>query len=65
MAPELGVIGGADGLTAIVTVSTAAFWSWLQPLRLTAAALASFVLAPRVRRLDKRLKDRECESYSD
>ena len=64
MAPELGVIGGADGLTAIVTVSTA-FWSWLQPLRLTAAALASFVLAPRVRRLEKRLKDRESESASD
>ena len=65
MAPELGVIGGADGLTAIVTVSTAAFWSWLQPLRFTAAALASFVLALRVRRLEKRLKDRESESASD
>ena len=62
VAPELGVIGGADGLTAIVTVSTAAaFWSWLQPLRLTAAALASFVLALRVRRLEKRLRDQEPE----
>ena len=53
VAPELGVIGGA------------AFWSWLQPLLLTAAALASFVLALRVRRLEKRLKDRESESASD
>ena len=62
MAPELGVIGGADGLTAIVTVSTAAaFWSWLQPLLLTAAALASFVLALRVRRVEKRLRDQEAE----
>ena len=40
VAPELGVIGGADGPTVIVTTSTAAaFWSWLQPLLLTAAAL--------------------------
>ena len=66
MAPELGVIGGADGPPVIVTTSTAAsFWSWLQPLLLTAAALASFVLALRVRRLEKRLKDRESESASD
>ena len=44
MAPELGVIGGADGPTVIVTTSTAAsFWSWLQPLLLTAAALASIL----------------------
>ena len=66
VAPELGVIGGADGPTVIVTTSTAAsFWSWLQPLLLTAAALESFVLALRVRRLEKRLKDRESESASD
>lgn len=66
VAPELGVIGSADGPTVIVTTSTAAsFWSWLQPLLLTAAALVSFVLALRVRRLEKRLKDRESESASD
>lgn len=63
VAPELGVIGGADGPTAIVTVSTAfPFWSWLRPLLLAAAALAAFVLALRVRRLEKRLRDQDSES---
>ena len=63
VAPKLGVIGSADTTTAIVTVSTAfPFWSWLRPLLLTAAALASFVLSLRVRRLEKRLRDREPES---
>ena len=63
VAPKLGVIGSADTTTAIVTVSTAfPFWSWLRPLLLTAAALASFVLSLRVRRLKKRLRDREPES---
>ena len=63
VAPELGVIGGADGPTAIVTVSTAfPFWSWLRPLLLAAAALAAFVLALRVRRLEKRLRGQDSES---
>lgn len=63
VAPELGVIGGADGPTAIVTVSTAfPFWSWLRPLLLAAAALAALVLALRVRRLEKRLRGQDSES---
>ena len=62
VAPKLGVIGSADTTTAIVTVSTAfPFWSWLRPLLLAAAALAAFVLALRVRRLEKRLRDQEPE----
>ena len=63
VAPKLGVIGSADTTTAIVTVSTAfPFWSWLRPLLLAAAALAALVLSIRVRRLEKRLRDREPES---
>lgn len=63
VAPELGVIGGADGPTAIITSTPAfSFWSWLHPLLLAAAALASFVLALRVRRLEKRLRDQDSES---
>lgn len=63
VAPKLGVIGSADTTTAIVTVSTAfPFWSWLRPLLLAAAALAAFVLALRVRRLEKRLRDQDSES---
>ena len=46
-----------------MTVSTAfPFWSWLRPLLLAAAALAAFVLALRVRRLEKRLRDQDSES---
>ena len=63
VAPKLGAIGSADTTTAIVTVSTAfPFWSWLRPLLLAAAALAALVLSIRVRRLEKRLRDREPES---
>ena len=63
VAPELGVIGGADGPTAIIMSNPAfSFWSWLHPLLLAVAALASFVLALRVRRLEKRLMDQDSES---
>ena len=58
LATTYGIIGGADGPTAILVTSSSPFplpvWFW--PLVQAAGAILCLVLAIRVRRLEKKLK---------
>ena len=57
MSRSIGIIGGADGPTAILISTTAAPLSpWLMALLLGAAAIVCLVLAVRVRKLERKLK---------
>ena len=55
-APELGVIGRADGPTVILTAGSPLIPHWLQPVLTAAVLLLCVILALRVRRLERRLK---------
>ena len=55
-AADLGVIGGADGPTYIVTTTSTSLSSWFWPLVLGIAAIVCLILALKVRKLEKKLK---------
>ena len=56
LASTYGIIGGADGPTAILVASSFPFPTWFWPLVQSAGAIVCLVLAIRVWRLERKLK---------
>ena len=54
-APELGVIGGADGPTVILTSSSPLFPGWIQPVLTAGVLVICIFLAFRVRHIERSL----------
>ena len=55
-APGLGVIGGSDGPTVIITSNPSPLPPWVPLVCLGAVFLTCIILALRVRRIERRLK---------
>ena len=56
LASTYGIIGGADGPTAVLVASSFPFPTWFWPLVQSAGAIVCLILAVRVWRLERKLK---------